>query len=166
MYKPNLLSLHTKRCIETSAPLLLQAAKSNASKSMFGFFRRGSDPTAEAPKASSRGSGAVAPVSEEQPADGVVHGMSPAAQAAVTRTQALARIGGWLSSTAATAGTALGPGCCHLATYAGMPYAPRRHHYETKQIPSLLYIRLDIFEHKHELVSSYISRGILVHFSR
>lgn len=94
---------------DTSSWLLVQAAKTNATKSVFGFFRRGSDPVAEAPTTSPRAGAGAATIPEEQA--GASNNHEPSATA-VTRNQALTRIGGWLSSTATTAGA-----CYHCSTY-------------------------------------------------
>jgi hypothetical protein len=73
--------------------------------SVFGFFRRASDVGNEPAKATnSQGVRTPAPIVEEQQAASTSGMPTAPSQPAVSRAQALQRIGGWLTSTATTAG--------------------------------------------------------------
>lgn len=72
--------------------------------SVFGFFRRASDLGSEPAKANSQGGRTPAPIAEEQQAASTSGMPTAPSQPAVSRAQALQRIGGWLTSTATTAG--------------------------------------------------------------
>jgi hypothetical protein len=81
-----------------------QPSKQGGRTSVFGFFRRASDLGSEPAKVGSQSGRTPTPIVEEQQAASTAGMPAVPSQPAVSRTQALQRIGGWLTSTATTAG--------------------------------------------------------------